>query len=120
MIINLFGVKIDLYKINKESSDYKKLKRLIDIIIPRIPTFMKRLIDLSKYFEKKYCNGKISSTTLILEKINNDIISKQIDVQYNLFDNYNLNLSFFDDFTKNIYGKIVLLIFVAFLISKIL
>lgn len=120
MIINLFGVKIDLYKIDKNSSDYEKLKRLIDIIIPRIPTFMKRLIELSKYFEKKYCNGKISSTTLILEKINNDIISKQIDVQYNLFDNYNLNLSFFDDFTKNIYGKIVLLIFVAFLISKIL
>lgn len=120
MIINLFGVKIDLYKINKDSSDYKKLKRLIDIIIPRIPTFMKRLIELSKYFEKKYCDGKISSTTLILEKINNDIISKQIDVQYNLFDNYNLNFSFFDDFTKNIYGKIVLLVFVSFLISKIL
>tara|TARA_Y100001958_G_scaffold47863_2_gene31941 strand:+ start:7155 stop:8792 length:1638 start_codon:yes stop_codon:yes gene_type:complete len=120
MIINLFGVKIDLYKINKESSDYHKLKKLIDIIIPRIPTFMKRLIDLSKYFEKIYCDGKISSTTLILEKINNDIISKQIDVQYNLLDNYNINFSFFDDFTKNIYGKIVLLIFVSFLISKLL
>lgn len=121
MIVSLFGIKTDIYKLSEAENpdEYNNFKRLLDIIIPKIPIFIKRLLDLARYFETNKCGGKITSTTLILDKINNDIISKKIDVNYNLFDNYEIT-GFFDDFTKNIYGKIVLLIFISFLISKIL
>jgi len=118
LIVNIFGMNIDLYSIDKTKNpeEYAKLTRLLDTIIPKIPAFTKRLVDLSKYFEKKYCNGQVTSTTLILEHAYNDIISKNIDIRYNLFDDF----SFFDDFTKNIYGKIILLLLISFIISKIL
>ena len=119
MVVSLFGIKTDIYKLDENPEDYENFKKLLDIVIPKVPVFIKRLLDLARHFETTKCGGKITSTTLILEKINNDMISKKIDVNYNLFDNYKID-SFFDDFTKNIYGKIVLLIFISFLISKIL
>ena len=119
MVVSLFGIKTDIYKLDENPEDYENFKKLLDIVIPKVPIFIKRLLELARYFETTKCGGKITSTTLILEKINNDMISKKIDVNYNLFDNYKID-SFFDDFTKNIYGKIVLLIFISFLISKIL
>uniref|UniRef100_A0A6C0CYT3 Uncharacterized protein n=1 Tax=viral metagenome TaxID=1070528 RepID=A0A6C0CYT3_9ZZZZ len=120
MIINLFGIKTDIYNIDKDSKEYDNLKILLDIIIPKIPILIKRLIELSKYFEYNYCNGVSTTTTLVLDEIYNNMLSKQIDIEYKLFDNYEFGITFFDDFTKNIYGKIVLLIFVSFFISKLL
>ena len=120
MIINLFGIKTDIYNIDKDSKEYDNLKVLLDIIIPKIPILIKRLIELSKYFEYEYCNGVSTTTTLVLDEIYNNMLSKQIDIEYKLFDNYEFGITFFDDFTKNIYGKIVLLIFVSFFISKLL
>ena len=120
LVINILGMNIDLYKIKGDSPEYENLKKLIDIIVPKLPEFVKRLLDLSTFFEKKYCDGKITSTTMILEKLNNELFSNNIDIKYGLFDNYDIGFDFFDDFTKNIYGKIILLIFISFLISKLL
>ena len=84
-----------------------------------MPIIIKRLLDISTYYEKKYCD-KVTSTTYVLQKIYNELFSKEADIRYNLFNNFNINFDFFDDFNKSIYGKIILLIFISFLISKII
>ena len=50
---------------------------------------IKRLLDISIFFEKKYCNN-VTSTTYILDKIYNELLSKDADIRYNLFNNFNI------------------------------
>ena len=93
--------------------------KLMDIIVPQIPTVFRRILDLSIYFEKKYCD-QTTMTTFILQKTYNELFSKHADIKYNLFDNFNINLDFFNEFNKTFYGRVILLIFIAFIISKLI
>ena len=57
MIVSLFGIQTDIYKIVEGSDEDKNFKKLLDIIIPKIPILIKRLLDMARYFETDKCNG---------------------------------------------------------------
>jgi len=119
LILNLIGIKVDLYKVKKDTTEYNNLMKLMNIVIPQMSTIMRRVLDLSIYFEKKYCNGETTMTTHLLRKTYDELFDSSADIQYKLFDKFNMNLDFFNDFNKTFYGRIIILIFIAFIIVQI-
>ena len=51
LITEVVGIQIDLNNINTDK-DNEKLQKLMDIIFPRIPEIVKKITDLSSYYEQ--------------------------------------------------------------------
>ncbi|MBI28483.1 MAG: hypothetical protein CMI95_01150 [Pelagibacteraceae bacterium] len=116
LITEVVGIQIDLNNIQEND---QKLQDLIDIVIPRIPEIVKKIIDLSTYYEQNNC-GTINTNTKVLIKFYENLLQPDIpNINYNLFNTQKIG-SFFDDFINgNIYKKIILLVFIYLILSKI-
>ena len=92
---------------------------MIDTVIPRIPEIVKKITDLSTYYEINNCDGTINTNTKILIEFYNKLLQPDLPIiNYNLF-NSDIG-GFFDDFINgNIYKKIILLIFIYLIFTKI-
>lgn len=91
-------------------------KRALKIIYKYVPNLMKKILDISKRLETTKCD-KITKKTQTYNEMYNDLFINSNVLKFSLPD---LGISdFFKDFTHNIYTKIVLLIFIAFIFSKI-
>ncbi|MBD23845.1 MAG: hypothetical protein CMG46_02405 [Candidatus Marinimicrobia bacterium] len=119
LFMDAFSGKTISGEINNTKGISKNLNRLIDIISYNMKLLLKKTIDISKYFESKYCNS-ITNVTNVIQKLYDRILNDESIINYNLFNNISFDTSFFDDFTTNIYGKTILLMCGLYLISKIL
>lgn len=117
LIIEIVGIQIDLNNIEPNDPN---LQKLIDIVIPQIPKIIKKITDLSVYYETNNCGGTINTNTKILLDIYTKLLQPDIpNINYNLFNTNNIG-SFFDDFINgNVYKKIILLVFIYLIFSKI-
>ena len=117
LITEVVGVQIDLNNIDEDNEQFKTLT---DIIFPRIPEIVKKITDLSTYYEQNNCDGKLNTNTKLLIKFYEKLLQPDLPtINYNLFNTESIG-SFFDDFINgNVYKKIILLIFIYLILSKI-
>lgn len=111
-----------LLKMNTENiGDDKylgKLKIVSDRLLKYMPDVISKVIEISEYYEKKKCNGEVHRNTLLLKQMYDNLTKKNNQLDFNAPD---LGIfDFFKDFQDNIITKVILLVFVAFVISQIL
>ena len=88
MLFHIVGLdNVDLQKISSKSDEYYRLSKLIDRLTPYIKLAIKKIIDISKHYEKKTC-GKVSTTTHVLERMYTDtfVKSKEVSINFNALD----------------------------------
>lgn len=120
LFIDVFIDNINVYEIVKDQVDYKNYLKLIDIFKKNLKLIVKKVIELSKILEQKQCRGVTSILTDSMEDVYNIILNTDSSIKYNLFDNVKVDFSFFDDFKQSIFGKIILIIIVLFIFSKVI
>tara|TARA_Y100001970_G_C14188413_1_gene833944 strand:- start:127 stop:1956 length:1830 start_codon:yes stop_codon:yes gene_type:complete len=121
LITEVVGIQIDLNNIdlNNIDEDDQKLQTLMNIIFPRIPEIVKKIIDLSTYYEQNNCDSINTNTKVLIEFYEKLLQPDLPTINYNLFNTESVG-SFFDDFINgNVYKKIILLIFIYLILSKI-
>ena len=92
-------------------------KQVINRLLRYVPSIMKKVLDISESLEMVTCD-RISKKTQLYHKIYNDLF---IDSNVLKFELPDLGITdFFKDFNRNIYTKIILLIFIGFIVSKII
>lgn len=105
-------------KMNTDNVDDEKyddnMRVLTKRLLKHLPNMIKKIIEIAEYYEKQKCNGEIHKNTKLLKEIYNNLFLKmnmKIDLP-------SLNFGgFFRDFEQNIFTKIILLIFIAYIIS---
>ncbi len=103
--------------INLDEQTFIEEKRVLDIILKFIPNLMKKILSISETVEELKC-GFISKKTLLYKEIYGQLFLNTNPLKVVL---PNIGISdFFSDFNHNIYTKIILLIFIGFIISRII
>lgn len=119
-LITLFTTNIDIYKIKPKTEDYKNLISLHETFINNINKIFKKILDISKYYELKIC-GKISVLTDLAGKTYDIVLPTEATVEYKLFDKLNLsNIGFLNRLNNSFFGQVIILIFIAFILSKLI
>lgn len=111
-----------LLKMNTQSNgneDYlKKLKVVSDNLLKYMPDVVAKVIEISEYYEKEKCEGKVHRNTLLLKQMHENLTKKSNQLDFKPPD---LGImEFFKDFQDSIVTKVILLIFIAFIISQVL
>ena len=104
---------------NLNSKDTKRVNRIVEKTFPQMKAIYKNLIEYSRAHPS--CTTTKSKNKLkMYEKIYNQLFEKdKAQITYNLFENVNWDNNFFTVFTETIYGKIILLVFLVFILSKL-
>ena len=111
----------NLLKLNIDSKiDNRELiaeKQVIKRLLKYVPSLMRKVLDISERLEVVTCD-KVSKKTQLYLEIYKDLF---IDSNVLKFDLPDLGImDFFKDFNRNIYTKIILLIFIGFIVSRII
>jgi hypothetical protein len=84
LVMHIIGLdKMHLDGIQPGSHKYQKLKHILDRLTPYIRRAVKKIIEISKYYEKQTC-GFESASTHILETIYDDVFEKTKEVDINI------------------------------------
>ena len=84
LVMHIIGLdKMHLDGIQPGTHKYQKLKHILDRLTPYIRRAVKKIIDISKYYEKQTC-GFESASTHILETIYDDVFEKTKEVDVNI------------------------------------
>ena len=104
---------------NLKSHDKKRVNIIVEKTFPPMKAIFKNLIEYSRAHPS--CNTKKSKNKMeMYDKIYNQLFEKgKPEISYKLFENVNWDNNFFIDFTETMYGKIILLVFIAFMFSKL-
>ena len=106
-------------KMNTDNVDDEKYNDKMRIITKRLlkylPRIIEKIIEISEYYEKRQCSNELHKNTKLLKEIYTSLFkesSMKIDLP-------NLGIGdFFKDFEENIFTKIVLLIFIAYVVTQ--
>jgi hypothetical protein len=105
-------------KITNDKTKMKNYYTVMNTLAKYAPDIVKQVVEISRSYEKNRCNGEIHPNTVLLQNIHENMFVNQNKLAMSLPD---LGLSeFFFDFKQNILTKVILLAFVAYLISKII
>lgn len=117
--VELLGYLLKMNTDNIGDDKYvKNLKVVSDKLLKYIPDVIAKVIEISEYYEKKKCNGEMHKNTLLLKQMYDNLTKKNNQLDFKAPD---LGIfDFFKDFQDNIITKVILLIFIAFIISQIL
>ena len=111
----LLSLKTD---IEVDSPFIKDLDRVESRLSKYIPGIINKIIHFSEVYEKKNCNNKVSNNTIILRKLYSKIINANI---YSSDGDQTLTIdSFFNSFQTNIVSKTILLLFIAYMVGKLI
>lgn len=84
LVMHIIGLdKMNLKGISPGSEKYQKLKNILDRLTPFIRNAVKKIIEISKYYENQTC-GYESASTHILETIYTDVFEKTKEVDVNI------------------------------------
>tara|TARA_Y100001958_G_C21248619_1_gene581651 strand:+ start:8134 stop:9660 length:1527 start_codon:yes stop_codon:yes gene_type:complete len=100
---------------NVDDDNYDdNMRVLTKRLLKHLPNIIKKVIEIAEYYEKQKCNGELHKNTKLLKEIYNNLFLKmnmKIDLP-------SLNFGgFFRDFEQNIFTKIILLFFIAYIVS---
>jgi len=116
IVLTFFGIHINSDNVNDKNVE--KVERLVVRITPYVQKILRKILDMAEYIESNNCDGNISNTTRILEKFYDTLFHTRDPISYP-FSDYSISYDWFDMFNKNIYTKIILLVFVSFLFAQI-
>jgi len=117
LVLEIIGANIDINNIDKTDPNFISLQ---NIIIPKIPSVVKKITELSEYYETKNCGTINNKSQLLLEFYKQVLQPDKPIINYHLFSETKLS-KFFDDFLNgNIFMKIILLIFIYLIISNLI
>lgn len=105
-------------QITIDTSDPELLQNLIDETIPYMKTIFKNLIDYSKAYPS--CKNKDMSRLDIYIKMHDRLFPQTKLTNYTPFKNTNIGTNFFNEFLETFYGKIILLVFIAYIFTQII
>jgi len=115
IILEFFHIRVDLTELNDNGK--KNVDMSIEKLTPYIKKVLKQIIDLSMEYESELCDEN-SDVTESLQKIYNTMF-KEVKPEITVFKNVDIMPKFLDDFTTTFYGKLILMIFIAFIFSKL-
>jgi len=115
IVLEFFHINVDLTTLNKNGN--KNVDMSIEKLTPHIKKVFKKIIDLSIRYESELCDGK-SDVTRSLQNMYNKLFEK-VKPEITVFKNFDIMPKFLDDFTTTFYGKLILMIFIAFIFSKL-
>ena len=86
-------------------------------LLKYLPDVIEKIIDIAEHYEKQKCNGELHKNTKILKEIYSSLFTqRKMDI-----DLPNLGVQeFFRDFQENILTKIILLIFIAYIVTQLI
>ena len=114
--MEILGRIIQLDTSITNTEEYFEEKLVIRKVLKYVPSIMKKIIDVAEKYEYAKCD-RITKKTLLYKEIYKDLF---IDSNVLKFELPDLGIfTFFEDFTRNIYTKILLLIFFGFIITQI-
>ena len=115
IILEFFHIRVDLTELNDNGK--KNVDMSIEKLTPYIKKVLKQIIDLSMEYESELCDEN-SDVTESLQKIYNTMF-KEVKPEITVFKNVDIMPKFLDEFTTTFYGKLILMIFIAFIFSKL-
>ena len=84
LVMHIIGLdKMNLDGIQPGTHKYQKLKHILDRLTPYIRRAVKKILEISKYYEKQTC-GFESASTHILETIYEEVYEKTKEVDINI------------------------------------
>ena len=114
----LVGEFLKLNTDNVDDKNYSDKMRLItNRILKHLPNIIEKVIELSEYYESKKCNDKLHKNTKLLKEIHSNLFTqKTMEIKLP-----KLGVKeFFRDFEENIFTKIILLIFISYIITQLI
>ena len=110
LIFQFIGIHIEFQNLDQNS---------IQILIKLTKQILNKVIRTADHFEGLMCkNGEISQITKNLKTIYNELFNnKSKSIKYPFKNPF--KLEWFEAFNKNIFGKMILLIFICFIFAKI-
>ena len=113
VLANLLDVDVSV----DNKTQLKHTKTVYDLLVKYIPDVMKQIIDISEEYESNKCNGKPHVNTTMMKNIYKNLFINNNMTSFMMPD---LGISdFFIDFKQNILTKVILLAFIAYVISKL-
>ena len=113
VLANLLDVDVSV----DNKTQLKHTKTVYDLLVKYIPDVMKQIIDISEEYESNKCNGKAHVNTTMMKNIYKNLFINNNMTSFMMPD---LGISdFFIDFKQNILTKVILLAFIAYVISKL-
>jgi hypothetical protein len=113
VLANLLDVDVSV----DNKTQLKHTKTVYDLLVKYIPDVMKQIIDISEEYELNKCNGKAHVNTTMMKNIYKNLFINNNMTSFMMPD---LGISdFFIDFKQNILTKVILLAFIAYVISKL-
>ena len=112
----LMGYFLKLNTDNVNDENYNDNMRIItNRLLKHLPNIINKIIEIAEYYESQKCNHEIHKNTKLLKEIYDNLFQENKII----IDLPSLGIKeFFKDFEENIITKIVLLIFVAFIITQ--
>ena len=107
-------LKMNTDNVDDENYD-DKMRLLTKKLLKYLPDIIKKIIDIAEYYESQKCNDELHKNTKLLKEIYSSLFTEsnmKIDMP-------NLGIGdFFKDFEENIFTKILLLIFIAYIVTQ--
>tara|TARA_B100000900_G_scaffold107971_2_gene89906 strand:- start:160 stop:1695 length:1536 start_codon:yes stop_codon:yes gene_type:complete len=115
IVLEFFNIHINKKDII-DSDGFKNIKILIRRTAPSVKNIFRRIIDISESIESDVCLDKTSNVTKALKKLYNNLFESSKCSRNQLFPS--IKWKWFKPF-NNIFGKVILLIFICFIFAKI-
>ena len=107
-------LKMNTDNVDDENYD-DHMRVLTKRLLKHLPNMIKKVIEIAEYYEKQKCNAELHKNTKLLKEIYNNLFSTNILK----IDLPSLGVGdFFRDFEQNIFTKIILLIFIAYVVTQ--
>ena len=111
---NLMNIQTDAS--NLQEGLYEE-KIVVRKLLKYIPSIMRKILEIAEKVEMERCDN-VSKKTQLYKEIYKDLFIESNVMKFELPD---MGIfKFFEDFNRNIYTKIILLIILTFMISKII
>ena len=118
-LIDILGNLINLKSDIPEGDNFTDQMKVVESRLGKyVPDIIKKIISISENYEKKNCN-KISNNTQTMKLLYSRIIKK--NASHEDYEMPDIDIGgFFQSFQKNIITKSILLLFLAYLIGRII
>lgn len=119
LVISMMGMNnLDVSKIERGTTQYRKLNRLINELGYLLPQAFKKIIEISQMYEEQYC-GSVTTSTMALNEVYDKLYTDNREVKIDFTPSFDIN-SFIDNDPIMFLQKVGVVLLVAYCITMIL
>tara|TARA_Y100000996_G_scaffold352990_1_gene292741 strand:- start:616 stop:1335 length:720 start_codon:yes stop_codon:yes gene_type:complete len=111
----------ELLRLNSsEPNNYTKqeINTVSNKLLKYVPDVINKIIEISETYEKDKCSNNVSNQTIILKKMYGSLINSQKETNFDLT-GFGIE-GFFNSFNDSIITKSIMLLFLAYILGKII